>query len=244
MADGLDWPWRRSPHGPELSVGVLSADLLHLGRDIERLERAGVRLVHFDLMDGRFCPELTVGPWFVAATETTMVKDVHLLVSDPENWVEPCVSAGAGIVTVHLEAGINAHRALELAAEVAERQERPTPLKGVGVCPGTQVRAVEPFLDVADVVFVLGVNPGWRQAQLPSTVDRALEAKELLAQSGRDIRLAIDGGITLDNFADVASLRPDLVVSGSAVFSGGRLEDNLASLSRGSDEGTWHDFGG
>jgi ribulose-phosphate 3-epimerase len=216
--------------GVELSVGALSADVLRLGEDVRRLEDAGVQALHFDVMDGRFCPDFTVGTWLVAAIHTSLVKDVHLMVADPENWVESSVAAGAGIVTVHLEAGTHVHRALELVSESAQRQGLAQPMRGLGLCPGTAVADVEPFLDVVDIVYVLGINPGWRQPMLASTADRVRAVRDLTSAGDRPIQVAVDGGVSLANFADVVSLGPDLVVSGSAVFADGDVEANLATL--------------
>lgn len=223
---------RRADGGIGLSVGALSADLMNLGDAVTRLEATGVTALHFDVMDGRFCPDLTVGAWFVAATATTLVKDVHLMVAEPQSWIEPCVRAGAGIITVHLESGTHAHRALELVAECAREQGQPRPLRGVGICPGTPISHIEPYLDVADIVYLLGINPGWRQPLLDSTADRARQLRDLLRACGRPVQLAIDGGVTLANFAEIADLEPDLVVSGSAVFARGEVEQNLAAFAR------------
>jgi len=202
-----------------LSVGIISADLMNLSRDVKCLEAAGVRIAHFDVMDGRFCPMLTVGPWFVGAVETNMVKDVHLMVEDPVGIVDQYVAAGAGLITVHLELGRHVHRALERIGESAAEQNRPV-MRGLGVNPGTPVSSIEPHLDVLDVVYVLGINPGWRQPLIPSTFERVRTVQALVASSEREILVAVDGGITLDNYADVAALAPDIVVSGSAVFKG------------------------
>jgi ribulose-phosphate 3-epimerase len=209
-----------------LSVGVISADVMHLADDLRRLEQAGVRLFHFDVMDGRFCPTMTMGPWLVAAVETTMLKDVHLMVEDPVEVIGGYVEAGAGLITVHVEAGRHVHRALEEIGERSRPGHAP-PLRGLGINPGTPVTAIEPYLDVVDVVYVLGINPGWRQPLLASTFDRVRAAARLMASADRDILLAVDGGITLENYASIAELRPDIVVSGSAVFRGGEVEANL-----------------
>jgi ribulose-phosphate 3-epimerase len=130
---------------------------------------------------------------------------------------------------VHLEAGRHVHRALERIGESAQGSHT-SPLRGLGVNPGTPMSSIEPYLDVVDVIYVLGINPGWRQSLLPSTLDRVRAAQELVDSSDREILVAVDGGITLDNFASVAALHPDIVVSGSAVFKGGEVEANLGKF--------------
>lgn len=211
-----------------LSVGIISADPMHLAEDLGRLETAGVSVCHFDVMDGHFCPMLTVGGWFVGAIQTTMLKDVHLMVENPVDVVEEYVEAGADIVTVHLEAGRHVHRALERIAESGEGDRRP--LRGLGLNPGTPVAAAESFLDTVDVLYVLGINPGWRQPMLPSTLAKVRMAQDLVASSDRKILIAVDGGITPDNFGAVAELHPDIVVTGSAVFSEREIEANLGKF--------------
>jgi ribulose-phosphate 3-epimerase len=213
-----------------LSVGALSADLLHLGRDVRRLEAAGAWALHFDVMDGQFCPEFTAGAWLVGAIRTSLVKDVHLMVVEPHKWVVPCVEAGAGIVTVHIESGRHVHRALELVDEASEAAGVDRPLRGLALCPGRSPAALTPLLYVVDIVYVLGINPGWRQSMLAATLDRVHEVRDVLAQGSRPVRLAVDGGVTLANFAEVAAARPDLVVSGSAVFGGNGVEANLSQF--------------
>jgi ribulose-phosphate 3-epimerase len=197
---------------PTLSVGVLTADLLRLGEELEVLDGAGIALAHVDVMDGVFCPPITVGAQFVAALPDRFVKDVHLMVDDPLEKVPAFVSAGAGIVTVHVESTRHPHRVLQSLAGAGV-------VRGIALNPGTPVAAVEPLLDDVELVLVLGVNPGFGgQSFIPATERRLAEARALV--ENREIVLAVDGGITKANAEHVAALGVDLIVTGSAVYDG------------------------
>ncbi|MFL5928648.1 MAG: ribulose-phosphate 3-epimerase [Gaiellaceae bacterium] len=202
----------------ELSVGVLTADLLRLGDDLDAVARAGVTQLHVDVIDGVFCPGLTVGAGFVKALPDRFRKDVHLMVVEPVDKVAAFVDAGADAITVHVESTRHVHRVLqELGGAGVTR--------GVAVNPGTPIAAVEPLLQDLELLLVLGVNPGWPGQQLvPATFARLVAARELI--DGRPIVLAVDGGITRENVAVVASCGVDLIVTGSAVFDGVAPEEN------------------
>ena len=207
---------------PTLSVGMMTADLLNLGSEIALLETSGVQLVHFDVMDGCFCPMLTIGPPVVKAVKTALLKDVHLMITDPLRMMGDFVKAGADIVCVHLEADRYVHRVLqELGGmENANGAERGL-VRGLAVNPGTPVEAVEPLLDEVEFVMLLAVDPGWSGQKFAAETPRRLERlRRLLETSGNDILVGIDGGITRRNVGQVAKLGPDLMVAGSAVFDG------------------------
>jgi ribulose-phosphate 3-epimerase len=207
---------------PALSVGVLTADLLRLGDELEALDEAAIRLAHVDVMDGVFCPQLTVGVPFVRALPDRFVKDVHLMVDEPLGKVDAFVEAGAGIVTVHVESTRHPHRVLQSLAGSGV-------VRGVALNPGTPVAAVEPLLDELELLLVLAVNPGFPgQKFVPSTERRLAEARALVAD--REIVIAVDGGITKANVERVASLGVDLVVTGSAVYDGVAPADNARAM--------------
>lgn len=213
---------------PTISVGMLTADLLNLGAEIGVLEAAGVKLVHFDVMDGCFCPMTTIGPPVVKAVRTPLVKDVHLMIAEPLAKVGDYVRAGADIVTVHLEADRHIHRVFQELAGMANANDPARGLlRGLAINPGTAVAAVEPLLDQIDLVVVLAINPGWGGQRFGAETPRRLEAvRRLIADSGRDILTCVDGGITRANAAEVAALGPDLIVTGSAVFDGKAAAEN------------------
>jgi ribulose-phosphate 3-epimerase len=207
---------------PTISVGMLTADLLSLGAEMRLLEGTGVRLVHFDVMDGCFCPMTTIGPPVVQAVRTSLFKDVHLMIAEPLQKVRDYVTAGADIVTVHIEADRYIHRVLqELAAMTNANDAARGLLRGVALNPGTAVDAIEPLLDQVELVLLLAINPGWSGQKFGAETPRRLErVRRLVEGAGRDVLVGVDGGVTRDNVAAIARLRPDLIVTGSAVFDG------------------------
>jgi ribulose-phosphate 3-epimerase len=204
--------------GPHVSIGVLTADLLRLGEELALLEEAGAELVHVDVMDGVFCPQTTVGPPFVDALAGPFLKDVHLMIEEPESKVDAYVAAGADVIAFNVEGTRHPHRVLQTlaAADV---------VAGIALNPGTPLQTVEPLLDLLDYVLLLAVDPGWSgQRFAESTAGRIRGLRELTA--GRDVLVGVDGGITKDNVAAVAAMGPDLIVTGSAVFDGKTPLDN------------------
>jgi len=206
----------------DVSVGMLTADLLRLGEELEKVARAGVTQLHVDVMDGIFCPGITVGAPFVRALPGSFRKDVHLLIAEPVGKLAPFVDAGADAITFHVEATRHPHRALqELAGAGVTR--------GVALNPGTPLAAVEPLLDDVELLLVLAVNPGWGgQTFIPATERKLAGVRELIGD--REIVLAVDGGITRDNVERVMAIGVDLVVAGSAVFDGADPEANARAM--------------
>ena len=219
--------------GPALSVGLVAANLMALGDDVERLERAGARLAHFDVMDGNYVPMLTVGPPFVKAVRTTMLKDVHLMVREPLASLGDYVAAGADIITLHADACLHPHRVLQVLGSTAHRErEGRTVARGLALNPGTPVDALDPFLGDVEMVMLLAINPGWGgQAFIPATLGRIDAVREKIAAAGRDVLIAVDGGITRRNVGELAGRGVDLVVTGSAVFDGD-IHANLDGMAR------------
>lgn len=213
---------------PTISVGMLTADLLNLGAEMELLEGTGVSLVHFDVMDGNFCPMTTLGPPVVKAVKTSLVKDVHLMITEPLAKVASYVDAGADMVTVHAEADPYVHRVLqELGGLTNRNDEARGVVRGVALNPGTPVAVLEPLLDQLEYILLLAINPGWGGQAFGAETERRLEqVRGLVERSGRDILLGVDGGVTRKNIGDVAALGPDLIVTGSAVFDGKAPADN------------------
>ena len=219
--------------GPALSVGLMSANLLALGADIERLEGAGARLAHFDVMDGNYVPMLTVGPPFIKAVKTAMMKDVHLMVREPLASLGDYVAAGADIITIHPDACVHPHRALQVLGATAhrDRAER-TVARGVALNPGASVDVLDPFLDEIEMVMLVAINPGWGgQAFIPATFARIEAVRQKILSSGREILIAVDGGITRRNVGQLAGRGVDIVVTGSAVFDGD-LKANIDEMTR------------
>jgi ribulose-phosphate 3-epimerase len=217
--------------GPRLSAGVLTADLTRLGSEIEPL-RGKASWAHVDVMDGVFCPQLTVGPAFVAAIASTGIPvDAHLMVTEPRRLLPEVAAAGAAVITVHAESTLHLHRTLQEMTALAG--EPASFIRGVAINPGTPVQAVEPVLDLADLILVLAVNPGWPgQPPAASTRRRVSEVRELARRNGADVLVGVDGGVTIANAAEVAGWGADVVVSGSAIFNGADPAQNLDLLTR------------
>jgi ribulose-phosphate 3-epimerase len=208
--------------GPNLSVGILTADLLRIGDELTALDGAGVHTVHVDVMDGVFCPQATFGPPLVKVLPDRFIKDVHLMIDEPLSKVRAYVDAGADILTFHVESTRHPHRVLQslLGAGV---------VRGVAINPGTPVVALQPLLDELELVLILGVNPGWGgQSFIPSSEARIAEARALVDR--RTVVIAVDGGITKANVEQIASLGADLIVTGSAVYDGKAPAQNARAM--------------
>ncbi|MGD0922951.1 MAG: ribulose-phosphate 3-epimerase [Terriglobia bacterium] len=213
---------------PTVSVGILTADLLALGSELALLERTGVKLVHIDVMDGCFCPVMTVGPPFIKAVKTPLLKDVHLMIADPLEKIADYVAAGADIITFHPEGCAHPHRVLQQMRNMTNANDPARGLvRGVALNPGTPLEVLKPLLDELDLVLLLAVNPGWGgQKFTPSTFDRIARVRQMTADARREILLMVDGGITRANTTEVARTGVDIIVTGSAVFDGKAAEEN------------------
>ncbi len=211
---------------PALSVGIVSADLLHLGDDLDRLRDADVELLHVDVMDGVFCPQMTLGPPIVAALPDRFVVDVHLMVVDPLEKLDAFVAAGADIISFHIESTPDPRAVLERLGE------RGVATRGLALNPGTPVASIAPLLDDLELVLLLAVHPGRSgQSFIPSTIDRLQAARQLIGE--RDVLVGIDGGVTLENAAMIGEFEPDLLVAGSAVFTSGEVPGAIDTLRAG-----------
>lgn len=213
---------------PTLSVGILTADLMSLSTELSMLERTGVKLVHVDVMDGCFCPMMTVGPPFIKALKTPLLKDVHLMITNPLEKVAEFVAAGADIVTVHPESSPHIHRVLQQMRNMSNANDsRRGLVRGVALNPGTPLQVLDPLMDELEFVLLLAVNPGWRGQEFSSaTAGRIARVRQMIKESGRDILLAVDGGVTRNNIVQIAKIGADIIVAGSAVFDGKSSEQN------------------
>jgi ribulose-phosphate 3-epimerase len=213
---------------PTISVGVLTANLLSLGSEILLLEQTGVKLAHVDVMDGCFCPMMTVGPPFIKAIKTPLLKDLHLMIDEPLEKIADYVAAGADIITIHPEACSHPHRVLQKLATIKNANDSARGIvRGAALNPGTPLEVLEPLLDELELILLLAVNPGWGgQRYIPSTTLRIARVQRMIKDSDRNIILGVDGGITRENIAEIAATGADLIVTGSAVFDGKAPEGN------------------
>ncbi len=213
---------------PTLSVGVLAADLMKLGSEVSLLEKTDVKLAHVDVMDGCFTPMMTVGPAFVKALKTPLLKDVHLMIQDPLEKVDEYVAAGADVITVHAESGTHIHRVFQKLGQMSNANDPARGLvRGVALNPGTPLAVLNPLIDEVELIMLLGINPGWGgQSFIPSTFARIEKVKGMVAKAEKDILVCVDGGVTRDNITDLATAGVDIVVTGSAVFDGKNPVDN------------------
>lgn len=226
---------RLAAGGPRLSIGMLTADLTRLGEELATVERAGAELVHVDVMDGAFLPQLTFGAPIVRAVRSALgpdvLVDVHLLVAEPLARVPEMVAAGADLVTFHVEGAAQPHRVLQVLTDLRRDDGSAGPLRGVAVNPSTPLEVIEPLLDLTDYLLILAIDPGWGgQTFQPSTARRLEQARRCIDGHGRRILLGIDGGVTRANIDDVLALGADVVVTGSAVFDGADAGANARAM--------------
>jgi ribulose-phosphate 3-epimerase len=213
----------------EIWIGpsVLSADFLELGDQLRQLEAAGADYIHFDVMDGSFVPNLSIGIPVLEATRrgTTLPIDCHLMIVNPDVWVQEFADAGADRITIHAEATAHLHRVVQ-AIDAAGK------MPGVTINPATSISALEEILPFLGQVLIMTVNPGFGgQSFIPQMVDKIARAREMIDRRNPSCRLQVDGGINASTIRSVVDAGADTIVAGSAVFAANRtLAGNMALL--------------
>jgi ribulose-phosphate 3-epimerase len=198
----------------KIAPSILSADFSRLGEEIRTVEAAGADLIHIDVMDGRFVPNLTVGPLVVEAARsvTTLPLDVHLMILEPDHLIPEFVKNGANIITVHLETCPHLHRTIQRIKHLGAKA-------GVSINPATPVSSIEEILEEVDLLLIMSVNPGFGgQMLIPKTLEKVRLARKKIADGGLQTLLEVDGGINASNAKQVAEAGADIFVAGSAIF--------------------------
>lgn len=211
-----------------ISPSILASDFSRLGAEIETLDKAGADMIHVDVMDGHFVPNITIGPPIVKALRprTKLPFDVHLMIAPVDPFLEAFAEAGADGITVHPEAGPHIHRTLQHVRSLGKKP-------GIVLNPGTPIDHIDPVLDLVDLVLIMTVNPGFGgQKFITSQLKKIEAAAERIAKTGRDIALEVDGGINKTTAKQCISAGANVLVAGTAVFHGGPncYAANIASL--------------
>ena len=212
----------------ELAFSILASDFAHLADEVAAAQRGGGTIVHINVMDGHFVPNITFGPPVVKALRpiTKLPLDCHLMIEDPDDYIPAFVEAGANMISVQQEVCRNLHRTLQ---HITEHNVLP----GVVINPATPVDTLIEVLPMVHFVLVMSVNPGFGGQQfLPLAVDKIAYLAALRKEMGLNFRIEVDGGVALDTVASVVQAGAELLVAGSAVFEKGRTEQNAAELLR------------
>ncbi len=206
----------------KIAPSILSADFARLGEEVDNVLKSGADIVHFDVMDNHYVPNLTIGPLVCEALRkhgVTADIDVHLMVKPVDRIIPDFAKAGASYITFHPEASEHVDRTLQLIKAEGCKS-------GLVFNPATSLDVLKYVIDKVDIVLLMSVNPGFGgQSFIPATLDKLREARKIIDESGRDIRLEIDGGVKVDNIREIAEAGADMFVAGSAVFGAAKDSD-------------------
>ena len=212
---------------PLIAPSILSADFARLGDDVRAALHAGADIVHFDVMDNHFVPNLTIGPLICDALRNFGIEapiDVHLMIEPVDRIIPDFAKAGASYITFHPEASRHIDRSLALIRDEGCKA-------GLVFNPATPLRYLDHVMDKIDMILIMSVNPGFGgQKFIPSALDKLRAARAMIAESGRDIRLEIDGGVKVDNIREIAAAGADTFVAGSAIFGSDDYAATIAAM--------------
>jgi len=211
----------------QIAPSILSADFARLGEEVDNVLAAGADIVHFDVMDNHYVPNLTIGPMVCEALRkhgVTAPIDVHLMVSPVDDLIRMFIDAGASYITFHPEASNHIDRSLQLIREGGCKA-------GLVFNPATPMHYIDHVMDKLDMILLMSVNPGFGgQKFIPGTLDKLREARKRIDASGRNIRLEIDGGVKTDNIREIAEAGADTFVAGSAIFNTGDYKATIDAM--------------
>ena len=213
----------------KVAPSILSADFSKLDNEIKDVEKAGADLIHIDVMDGHFVPNITIGPLIVKAARksTQLPLDVHLMIENPDNFIPAFADAGADIITVHVEACSHLQRTVQLI-----RSYKVSP--GVVLNPSTPLSALDYILDEIDMVLLMSVNPGFEgQSFIPSALPKTRQLKKMIEENKNSIDIEIDGGVKPANAKDIRDAGVDILVAGSAVFLSPDYKESIKNIREG-----------
>jgi ribulose-phosphate 3-epimerase len=212
----------------QIAPSILSADFTRLGEEIRAVEQAGADWIHFDVMDGRFVPNITIGPMIVEAVKrvTSLPVDVHLMIVEPEKYVKGFADAGADLIAVHVETGGHLNRTIQQIKEAGAKA-------GVALNPSTPVESLSWILEYLDLAVIMSVNPGFGgQKFIPNSLDRIRALKSMINEKNLSTLIEVDGGVNAKTVAAVAGAGADVLVAGSAVFHSGDYKATIDELKR------------
>jgi len=210
----------------DIAPSILSADFSRLAEEIRAIEEGGATVLHVDVMDGHFVPNITIGLPVVKSLRkaTEMTIDTHLMISEPGRYAVEFVKAGANMVSVHVEADVHLNRTLVAIREAGGQA-------GIAINPATPLTALEEALPYADFVLLMSVNPGFGgQKFVPTSMDKLRRLRRMIDERGLRTRIEIDGGVDADNISDIVEAGAEIIVAGSAVFGGGQPTEAVKTL--------------